>query len=294
MLKDKKSFGVKHTDFETTCKSTWCPGCGNHAIGLAMRQALAELNLKPDNVLINYGIGCSSNGNNFTKSYVWHSLHGRGVPSAVGAKLANQDLTVLASSGDGDAYGEGLGHLIHAIRGNADITYIVHDNKVYGLTTGQAAPTSNKGYKAKSTPEGIIEKAVNPIALALANGCTFVARGFAGDAAHMKELIMKAIQHKGFAFIDAFQPCVTFNKVNTFKFYYDRLYNLDKKKDYDNKDLQSALKQSQVWGNKIPYGIFYQGKRDVYGANLPQLKGQALVKRSVKVRDINSLMKTFA
>ena len=285
---------MKHTDFETTYKSTWCPGCGNHAIALSMRQALAELNLKPDNVLINYGIGCFSNGANFSKSYVWHSLHGRPVPSAVGAKLANQDLTVLASSGDGDAYGEGLGHLIHAIRGNADITYIVQDNKVYGLTTGQAAPTSNKGYKAKSTPEGIIEKAVNPIGLALANGCTFVARGFAGDASHLKSLIMAGIQHKGFAFIDVFQPCVTFNKVNTFKFYYDRLYNLDKKKDYNNKDLQTALKQSQVWGNKIPYGIFYQGKRDVYGVNLPQLKGQALVKKPVKVRDINNLMKVFA
>jgi len=285
---------MKEQDFITKHKPTWCPGCGNYAIWIAMRQALAELNLKPDNILMVYGIGCSGNSNNFYKTYAWHSLHGRTVPTAVGAKLANKDLTVIAISGDGDGYGEGMGHLVHAIRGNANITYIVHDNKTYGLTTGQASPTSNKGYKSKSTPEGIIEKAANPISIALSAGGSFVARGFSGDAKHLKELFKTAILHKGFSFVDVFQPCITFNKVNTFKWYLDRLYNLDKDNTYTKSDLQQALKQSMVWGSKIPYGIFYQDLRDAYGDNLPQLKGQALVKRKIQVRNLDKLITEFS
>lgn len=259
-----------------------------------MQKALVELGLKPENVLIVYGIGCSGNGANFTKTYAWHSLHGRAVPTAVGAKLANKNLTVIAMAGDGDGYGEGMGHLIHAIRGNANITYVVHDNKMYSLTTGQAAPTSNKGFITKSTPDGLIEKAANPVALGLAAGGTFVARGFAGQADHLKEVFKAAIRHKGFSLIDVFQPCVTFNKINTFKWYLDRLYNLDKDSAYSKQDLNRAWQESQVWGKKIPYGIFYQKARDSYGDNLPQLKGLPLVKRNMTVRNIDKLTKAFA
>jgi len=285
---------MKAKDLETSYKPTWCPGCGNYAIWLALRQALAELNLKSENVLIVYGIGCSGNGANFIKTYSWHSLHGRSVPTAVGAKLANKDLTVIVMAGDGDAYGEGMGHFIHSIRGNADITYITHDNKVYGLTTGQAAPTSSRGYKSKSTPEGIIEEAANPVSLAISAGGTFVSKGFSGDAEHLKQLLKKAIKHKGFSLVDVFQPCVTFNKVNTFKWYFDRLYNLDKNKKYNNKDKEKALRESLVWGDKIPYGIFYKSSRTTYGSNLPQLKNKALAKRIIKTRNLNKLLKEFA
>jgi 2-oxoglutarate/2-oxoacid ferredoxin oxidoreductase subunit beta len=280
--------------FQTKNKPTWCPGCGNLSIWVALRQALAELNLKQHQVLILYGIGCSGNGANFIKTYAWHSLHGRAVPSAIGAKLANKDLTVIVMAGDGDSYGEGMGHFIHAIRGNADITYITHDNKVYGLTTGQSSPTANKGYKSKSTPEGIIETAANPISLGLAAGGSFISRGFAGDADHLKGLLINAIKHKGFSLVDVFQPCVTFNKTNTFKWYFDRLYNLDQDQTYKNNDRQTAFKQSMTWGKKIPYGIFYQGARPTYGGHLPQLQGQSLIKRPVKVRNLDNLFKIFS
>lgn len=262
-------------DFLTPHQPTWCPGCGNFGIWIALRQALAELNLNPEQVLIVYGIGCSGNNNNFTKTYVWHSLHGRTLPTAVGAKLANQDLTVIAMGGDGDGYGEGLGHFLHAVRGNVNITYITHDNKVYGLTTGQTAPTSDQGFKTKSTPQGVIDESVNPIALSLAQNIGFVARGFSGQAQHLKELFKTAITYPGFALVDVFQPCVTFNKINTFKWFYDRLYNLDEQKDYNKQDRKLALETSLIWGDKIPYGIFYQVTKEHYASKLPQLNGKA-------------------
>ncbi|PWB38368.1 MAG: 2-oxoacid ferredoxin oxidoreductase [Parcubacteria group bacterium] len=281
-------------DYLTTYKSTWCPGCGNFGLAIAMRKALAELNLDPAKVLIVYGIGCSGNGVNFTKTYAWHSLHGRAVPTAIGAKLANKDLTVIAMAGDGDGLGEGMGHFIHAIRGNADVTYVIHDNKTYSLTTGQAAPTSDRGFKAKTTPEGVIEEMANPVSLALAAGTSFVARGFAGNAEHLKEIFKAAITHRGFSVVDVFQPCVTFNTVNTFKWFFDRLYNIDQDATYNKNDLSRAFKESLIWGAKIPYGIFYQNNRPTYGDELPQLRGAALVKRPMTVRDIDRLVKSFA
>lgn len=281
-------------DFLTEYKNTWCLGCGNFGIWVALRKALAELNLAPENVLIVYGIGCSGNGVNFTKTYAWHSLHGRALPTAVGAKLANGDLTVIAMAGDGDGLGEGMGHFIHSIRGNADITYIIHDNKAYSLTTGQAAPTSDKGYKAKSTPAGVIEEAANPVALALAAGASLVARGFAGNADHLKEIFKTAINHRGLAVVDVFQPCVTFNEINTFKWYFERLYSLDSDTTYNKNDLERAFKESLVWGAKIPYGIFFQKNRPTYSDELPQLAGRALVKRPMAVRNIDNLVKSFS
>ncbi|RJQ33488.1 2-oxoacid:ferredoxin oxidoreductase subunit beta [Candidatus Parcubacteria bacterium] len=285
---------MKAKDFNTSYKPSWCPGCGNFGMQIAMQNALVELGLKPENVLIFYGIGCSGNGVNFTKTYAWHSLHGRAVPSAVGAKLANKDLKIIIMAGDGDGYGEGMGHFIHALRGNADVTYVVHDNKLYSLTTGQAAPTSDKGTKTKSTPDGLIEVSVNPMALALSAGCSFVSRGFAGDANNLKEIFKAAIMHPGFSLVDVFQPCVTFNKINTFKYYFDRLYKLSDKPGYNKTDINMAFNEALTFGNKIPYGIFYQKVRDTYDSNLPQLKGQALAKRPMKVKDIKKFVQAFA
>lgn len=273
-------------DFNTHIKPTWCPGCGNFAIWLSLKNALSELNLDPKNILIFYGIGCSGNGADFIKTYGWHSLHGRSVPSAIGAKLANKNLKVIVVAGDGDSYGEGIGHFIHAIRGNTDITYIVHDNQVYGLTTGQVAPTAEHGYKSKSTPEGIVEERLNPLALAIANQASFVSRGFSGDAGHLKELFKSAISHPGFSLVDVFQPCVTFNLTNTFKWFFDRLYNLDKDSKYNKQDLSLAWQKSQEWGVKIPYGIFYQSQR------LDDSK--YLAKRQVVKRDLDILLKEFS
>ncbi|MCD4760763.1 2-oxoacid ferredoxin oxidoreductase [bacterium] len=285
---------MKEIDFETNYKPTWCPGCGNFGMFIAMKQALAELNFKPENVFMVFGIGCSGNAANLFKTYSWHSLHGRAVPTAVGAKLANQNLKVIVMAGDGDSYGEGMAHFIHAIRGNADITYVTHDNHLYSLTTGQAAPTSNKGMKTKSTPNGLIEVAANPMSLALSAGGTFISRGFSGNAEHLKELLKKAIMHKGFSLVDVFQPCVTFNKLNTFKWFFDRLYNIDENPSYDKTDKERAFKESLVWGKKIPYGILYQSSRDTYGSNLPQLKGQPLVRRKITVRNLDKLTREFA
>ncbi|MDP2812218.1 MAG: 2-oxoacid:ferredoxin oxidoreductase subunit beta [bacterium] len=291
---NKISNGVTEQNFTTSYKSTWCPGCGNFGIMIALKKALSELGLKPENVLIFYGIGCSGNGVNFIKTYAWHSLHGRALPSAVGAKLANKDLTIIVMAGDGDGYGEGMGHFIHAVRGNVDITYITHNNKLYSLTTGQASPTTDKGTKTKSTPEGLIEVAANPMALALSAGGSFVSRGFSGNVGHLTGLLKQAINHKGFSLVDVFQPCVTFNHINTFKFYFDRLYNLDDNKEYNRSDINVALREAMVWGDKIPYGIFYTDNRPSYGDSLPQLAGMALVKRKMVVRNIDKLVKAFA
>ncbi|OGY94103.1 MAG: 2-oxoacid ferredoxin oxidoreductase [Candidatus Komeilibacteria bacterium RIFOXYC1_FULL_37_11] len=281
-------------DFNTSYKPSWCPGCGNFGIFIALKNALVELNIKPENVLLVAGVGCSGNGVNFLKAYGWHSLHGRALPTAVGAKLANKDLTVIVMAGDGDGYGEGMAHFIHAVRGNTNITYITHDNQLYALTTGQAAPTTDKGTQTKSTPGGLIEEKANPITLALSSGGSFVARGFSGDATHLKELLKKAILHQGFSLVDVFQPCVTFNKVNTFKYFFDRLYNLDKKEGYTTNDVLAAYKEAMVWGDKIAYGLFYEDKRPSYDKYLPQLNGPALVKRPMKVRNIEQLLKEFA
>ncbi|MFA6466981.1 MAG: 2-oxoacid:ferredoxin oxidoreductase subunit beta [Patescibacteria group bacterium] len=285
---------MKETDFNTSYKPSWCPGCGNFGIFIALKNALVELGLKPENVLLVAGIGCSGNVANFLKSYTWHSLHGRALPSAIGAKLANKDLTVIVMAGDGDGYGEGMAHFIHAVRGNANITYITHDNQLYALTTGQSAPTTEKGTKTKSTPDGLIDERANPMSLALAAGGGFVSRGFSGNANHLKELIKKAITHEGFSLVDVFQPCVTFNKVNTFKYFFDRLYNLDEKPGYDNTNILMAYQEALVWGDKIAYGLLYQNQRPSYDQGLPQLKGQALAKRLVKVKNIDQLVREFA
>jgi 2-oxoglutarate ferredoxin oxidoreductase subunit beta len=280
---------MKPESFITPNKPTWCPGCGNHTIWASLRGALAQLKIAPHEAVLVYGIGCSGNMADFVKTNGFHALHGRGLPVAAGIKLANHKLHVIAVLGDGDCYGEGMNHLISAGRANFDITCLVHNNMVYGLTTGQASPTSGKGYQSKSTPEGVIEEAVNPLALAISSGATFVSRGFAGDAPYLTKILTAAIRHKGFSLIDILQPCVTFNKVNTFAWYQERVYKLRGA----TTDKVKALERSLEWGEKIPIGIFYKEKRPAYKDQLSQIGRTPLVKQPLGKINWGKLFKEF-
>jgi 2-oxoglutarate ferredoxin oxidoreductase subunit beta len=283
---------VKLEDFNTEAKPTWCPGCGNFGIHTALKQALFELKLEPRDICIVSGIGCSGKMPHWVNTYGIHTLHGRPVPVATGVKLANNKLTVIAEGGDGDGYGIGMCHFIHAMRRNLDITYIVHNNMVYGLTTGQTAPTSKKGFKTKSTPFGAIELAVNPLSLALASGATFIARGFAGDLEHLKKLIINGIKHKGFALIDVLQPCVTFNKVQTFEWYRKRIYKLEEEKGYNAKDRKKAYEKAEEWDD-IPIGLFYKIKKPTYEDQCPTIAKIPLAKQKIDDVDISKIMEEF-
>ncbi|MBI4004865.1 2-oxoacid:ferredoxin oxidoreductase subunit beta [Candidatus Roizmanbacteria bacterium] len=270
---------------------TWCPGCGDWGIGVAIKKALTDLNLKPSSVEIVFDIGCSGNMNDFLNAYAMHALHGRSIPNAIGIKLANHAMPVLVVGGDGGIYGEGGNHFLHACRGNHDITVLVHDNSVYGLTTGQVAPTAQKGMKSKSTPEGILEVPVNPLALALTQGATFVANAFAGDVNNLIELIKEGVKHRGFSLINILQPCVTFNKVNTYQYYLKNIYKLDQ--NHEKTNYAEALHHAvAVGGERYPIGILYQVAKPAYHEQLPQLSQQTLVTRS-NYRDFNALLKDF-
>ncbi len=258
---------------------TWCPGCGDWGIGMAIKSAFVQLGYDPSSVFVVFGIGCSGNMNDFLNAYAIHALHGRAIPNAIGMKLANHTMPTIAVVGDGDCYGEGGNHFIHACRGNHDITIIVHDNGVYGLTTGQVAPTAQKGAKSKSTPKGIIEIPMNPLSLALTQGATFVAQSFAGDLQHIVEMIKKGIAHKGFSLVNILQPCVTFNKVNTYQYYYEKTYKLGE--EYDAKEYDGALKKAgEVGEEKFPLGLLYQVERPVYHeVALEGLGGKTLLEK---------------
>jgi 2-oxoglutarate ferredoxin oxidoreductase subunit beta len=226
---------------------------------------MTELGLGSAGTVISSGIGCGSKIPHWVKCYGFEGLHGRPLPVATGIKLANPELTVFAIGGDGDGYGLGMGHFIHTMRRNLDMTYIVQDNQIYGLTTGQTSPTSNRGTKTKSTPAGAIELPVNPIELAIGAGATYVARGYAGDLKHLTSLIVGAVKHKGFSLIDVFQPCVTFNKINTYDFFNKRVYRLEDEKGFEpGSGVCDAIDRSREWGDKIPIGLFYRDERPTY------------------------------
>ena len=248
---------------KTETKPTWCPGCGDYGVVAAVEMAVKRLQIPSQNVVIVSGIGCSSNLPHFLSSYGFHGIHGRVLPVAEGIRWANHGLTVIGTGGDGDGFGIGAGHFVHAMRRNVDLTYVTMDNQIYGLTTGQASPTSRMGQKTKSTPEGVIENPIDPIALALASGATYVARGFSGDVKHLADLVAHAIQHRGFAFVDVFSPCVTYNKVNTFDFFRQRVYKLESA-GHDPADIVAAWQRALEWGDKIPVGLFYTAERPTY------------------------------
>jgi 2-oxoglutarate ferredoxin oxidoreductase subunit beta len=261
----------------------WCPGCGDFGVLNAMKRAALQLGLLAHELMFVSGIGCSSNLPGFIHSYGVHSLHGRAMPVATGIHLANPDLHVVITGGDGDGYGIGMGHFIHAMRRNLDLTYVVMDNQIYGLTTGQASPTTMKEVRTKTTPRGNAELPINPLALAIVSGATYVARGFSGDTRQLADLFAGAIAHKGFALVDVFSPCVTFNKVNTYAWFKQRVYSLADEERYDPSDAEAALRKAFEWGDRIPLGLFYQSEQPTYEDSEPVLQRGPLVKQPLGI-----------
>ena len=235
----------------------WCPGCGDFSVLSALQTALFELGLKPHQVLVVSGIGCSSNLPGFINTYGMHTLHGRSLAVATGAALANHELKVICTGGDGDGYGIGGNHFVHTMRRNVNLTYIVMDNQIYGLTTGQVSPTSTKGMITKSSPHGSVENPINPIPMAIVSGATYVARAFSGKQKHMVEILKGAIQHKGFALVDVFSPCVTYNKDNTYQWFNPRVKVLEEQ-GHDPTDFHKAIDRGYMWGDEIPIGLFWK------------------------------------
>lgn len=280
-------------DFDSKETNTWCPGCGDFGILTAIKMAFSQLNLDPHQVMVVSGIGCSGHLTDFLYTYGFNGLHGRALPLAQGIKLANHKLHVVVVGGDGDGYGIGMGHFVHAIRRNVKLTYIVHNNQVYGLTTGQASVTAMKGFVSKSSPYGTLAEPLNPLALALALNCPFVARGFAGDPKHLAGLIVQGMQFNGFAFLDVFQPCITFNKINSFDWYKERIYKVDDEKGYDVENLALAeLKSRQK--DKLPIGVFFKNPHSVaYELQLPQLRNNTIMEKDLSKVSVKSFMDEF-
>ena len=249
--------------FDTSVENTWCPGCGNFPIQDTLKSALDELHLNPNNVIIVSGIGQAAKMPHYINANGFNGLHGRALPAALGARVANPSLKIIVSSGDGDSYGEGGNHFIHNIRRNIDIVHMVHNNQIYGLTKGQASPTTDVGQKTSLQRQGVILDPINPIALAISLDCSFVARAFSGDKEKLKGILKQAIKHKGYAYIDILQPCVSFNKVNTYKWYKDRIFYVDE--SYDPYDRVRAFEASLKWGDEgIALGILYRHEKKEY------------------------------
>lgn len=280
---------VEIVDYDCDFENQWCPGCGNFGILDAMKHALAALGIPPEKLLIVSGIGQAAKTPNFLRCNMFHGLHGRALPVATGAKIANHDLTILVNSGDGDCYGEGGNHFMHAIRRNIDITLIVHNNRVYGLTKGQASPTSDTGMKTRLQPGGVISEPFNPLAVALSLGAGFVARGFSGDAAHTSWLIQEGITYKGFSLIDLLQPCVSFNPTNTHSWYKKRIYDIDDG-HHDPGDFGKAMGLAMEGGEKIPVGIIYQKNRPGFTDKIACLQKKPLISNSYDRKTIQALL----
>lgn len=255
---------------------TWCPGCGDFTIWAAFKNAAVAENWNNTNSVLVAGIGCHGHIVNFIKMTSFEGLHGRALPVASGIKMANHRLNVFVFTGDGDCLAEGGNHFIHACRRNHDLTIILHDNAVYGLTTGQSSPASPHGYKSISTPEGDYEYPISPLALAIASGATFVARAYSGQMDKLSEIIIAANNHRGLAVIDVLQPCVTFNKEYTHQYFQSNTYYLGD--DYDATNVGDAFKKSLEWGPKqIPLGILYKIEKPTYESQIPQISQKPLV-----------------
>ena len=264
-MPDKKSYASVE-------KPTWCPGCGDFPILTALQRALVEAGIEPHEVMIVSGIGCGSKLPHYIHCNAFHTLHGRALPVAFGVKMANHALKVIVVTGDGDGYGIGGNHFIHAMRRNPDILHIVEDNQVYGLTKGQFSPTSEPGYVTKTSPEGTIEASFNPLATALCCGATFIGRGFSGDIQHLSALLVEAFGHRGYKLIDVLQPCVTFNKVNTYDWYKERIYKVDEN-GHDPTNRPAALQKVLEWGDRIPLGLLYRAEGvPVFEDQIPALR----------------------
>ncbi|WP_239728084.1 MULTISPECIES: 2-oxoacid:ferredoxin oxidoreductase subunit beta [unclassified Mammaliicoccus] len=270
-------------DFRNNVKPNWCPGCGDFSVQAAIQKAAANVGLEPEEVAIITGIGCSGRLSGYVNSYGVHSIHGRSLPLAQGVKMANKDLTVIASGGDGDGFAIGMGHTVHALRRNMDMTYIVMDNQIYGLTKGQTSPSSAKGFVTKSTPKGNIEQNIAPLELAISSGATFVAQSFSSDIKELTSIIEEAINHKGFSFVNVFSPCVTYNKINTYDWFKENLTKLADIEGYDNTNKSQAM-QTVLDNESMITGIIYQDKdTPSYESQIEQFDEQPLVKKSLKL-----------
>jgi 2-oxoglutarate ferredoxin oxidoreductase subunit beta len=280
-------------DFHSDDPVAWCPGCGNFSILTALKKALVDIQQHPHELVIVSGIGQAPKTPHYLRCNCFNGLHGRTLPVATGIKLANHKLTVLAQGGDGDGYGEGGNHFLHAMRRNINITYLVHNNQVYGLTKGQASPTSEYGFITKTTPRGAISPACNPLLLAVASDCSYVARGFSGEIEHLADLIKGGIRHRGFALIDILQPCVSFNRVNTFKWYSERVYKIDADSQYDAENRFNAFRKAQEWGDKIPIGVFYRTQRPTLEEQIPAIAHQPLVEQRIDPSAFSEVLEIF-
>jgi 2-oxoglutarate ferredoxin oxidoreductase subunit beta len=272
-------------DFRNNVKPNWCPGCGDFSVQASIQRAAANVGLEPENLAIVSGIGCSGRISGYINCYGFHGVHGRALPIAQGLKMANRELTVIASGGDGDGFAIGMGHTVHAIRRNIDITYIVMDNQIYGLTKGQTSPRSAEGFKTKSTPQGSIESALSPIEMALAAGATFVAQSFSSNLKQLTSVIEAGLKHKGFSFINVFSPCVTFNKINTYDWFKEHIVDLEEIPDYDSSNRVMAMTKLMETNGMLT-GIIYQDKtKKSYEELVHGFKEEPLAKQNLKLTE---------
>jgi len=277
--------------YDTPATNTWCPGCGNFTILNVVKQTFDEMNIDPWEAVAVTGIGCHGKLTDYIGVNGIHTIHGRVLPVSSAIKLANHELKVLGFAGDGDAFNIGIGHFAHAVRRNVDLTYIIHNNLIYGLTTGQTSPTSTKGYVSKTSPRGSWEKAINPLTQALTARATFVSRAYVGEFSHFKDVLKQAINHEGFALVDVLQPCISWNKVNTYEFYRDRVFKLEET-GHNSEDWDLAYLRAEQWGDQIPIGVFYKSDEPPYRENFPALKKGMLVNQPLR-RDMEKLFREF-
>ena len=280
--------------FDNDVPIAWCPGCGNFSILKALKQALADMALKPNEIIVVSGIGQAAKLPHYMRCNFFNGLHGRSLPIATAIRIANSNVPVIVIGGDGDTYGEGGNHFLHALRRNMNMTLITHNNQVFGLTQGQASPTTERGFVTKVQTHGVFLTPFNPITLAVALEVSFVARGFAGNVEHLKWLIKEAMSIEGFALVDVFQPCVSYDHVHTFGWYKERVYDLNQS-GHDTEDQTAAIQKSKEWGEKIPLGIFYQNPEKLsYEQQSSLLRdGPALVKRHPDPSRIEKVIDSF-
>jgi 2-oxoglutarate ferredoxin oxidoreductase subunit beta len=273
-------------------ETAWCPGCGDHNIIESLKNALESLGKKPHEVLVVGGIGQAAKTPQYINANGFCGLHGRSLPPAAGAKIVNSKLTVVVDTGDGDSYGEGGNHFIHNIRRNVDITHFVHNNQIYGLTKGQASPTTDISHITDIQVAGSLHEPLNPVLLAITMGAGFVARAFSGDKEQLTSIMIEAIKYRGYALVDILQPCVSFNKVNTYQWYSKRVYNIDE--NYDATDKLKAMEKAMEWGDRIPLGILYKKEKQVFNDKIEFLKGdQVLIEKEIDMEKIKGYLKDF-
>jgi 2-oxoglutarate ferredoxin oxidoreductase subunit beta len=284
---------VSNLDLTTYAENTWCKGCGNFGILSAVSEAIKSLvdeGTPVENLVLASGIGCHAKIVDYINTNTFYSIHGRVPPTITGVKLANRNLKAIGFAGDGDAYGEGLAHLVMSAKRNIDVTMIIHDNRVYGLTTGQFTPTSPLGFAGRSTPRGSIEEPLNPLELMLTSGATFVARGYSVKMEHLVDLIKRAVNHKGFAFIDVLQPCFTF--FNTYEYYNDHVYELE---GHNTSDLEAARAKAREWkmgeADRIPIGLFYQVEKPTFDEKI--LRDGMVLAGKTEVTDISGILESL-